>query len=139
MDFAETPRVTALRERLLVFMDEVVYPNERTYAEQHAAAANRWETPPVIEEMKTRAQEVGLWNLFLPESRHGGRLTNLRVRAALRDHGSLGHRPRVFKLLVILEQIYTRFQRGQTQDQRFASLDQQVERLAAKALTLVAR
>lgn len=77
MDFAEAPRVTALRERLLVFMDEVVYPNERTYAEQHAAAANRWETPPVMEEMKTRAQEVGLWNLFLPESRHGGGLTNL--------------------------------------------------------------
>ena len=43
----------------------------------------------------------------------------------------------VFKLIVILEQIYVRYQRGQTQDQRFATLGDRVERLAAKGLALI--
>ena len=45
----------------------------------------------------------------------------------------------VFKLLVILQQIYIRFQRGQTQDQRFKILGERVEGLATKGLTLVDR
>lgn len=43
----------------------------------------------------------------------------------------------VFKLLVILQQIYVRYLRGQTQDQRFASLGQRVEGLTARGLALV--
>ena len=56
MNFADTPRVVALRERLHAFMDTVVYPNERTYAEQHASAENHWASPPVMEEMKAQAR-----------------------------------------------------------------------------------
>ena len=77
MDFAHSDRVEALRARLLRFMDDVVYPNERVYHEQHAAQADRWQTPPVMEEMKAAARDAGLWNLFLPESEHGAGLTNL--------------------------------------------------------------
>ena len=45
MDFTYSPKVEALRERLLAFMATVVYPNERTYFDQVASAANRWESP----------------------------------------------------------------------------------------------
>jgi aminoglycoside phosphotransferase (APT) family kinase protein len=42
----------------------------------------------------------------------------------------------VFKLMVILQQIYIRFLRGQTQDERFRVLGQQVEGLARKGVSV---
>jgi acyl-CoA dehydrogenase len=77
MDFAYTDKVEALRARVQAFMDEHVYPNEKTYAEQMAAATDRWQPVPIVEELKPRARKAGLWNLFLPESHHGAGLTNL--------------------------------------------------------------
>ena len=68
MSFAHTARTDALRQRLLVFMDEMIYPNERVYTAQVDAAANRWESPPIMEELKRAARAAGLWNLFLPDS-----------------------------------------------------------------------
>ena len=77
MDFAYSPRTTELEERLLTFMDDVVYPNERVYIQQISAATNRWESPPIMEKLKTEAKALGLWNLFLPDSELGAGLTNL--------------------------------------------------------------
>src|SRR5687767_9681380 len=69
-------RVAALRERLAAFMDEHIYPNERTYHEQ-LGAAHRWRVPELMEQLKATAKAAGLWNLFLPDSEHGAGLTNL--------------------------------------------------------------
>ncbi|HUA05742.1 MAG TPA: acyl-CoA dehydrogenase family protein [Solirubrobacteraceae bacterium] len=69
MDFAFSDRCNDLRERLLVFMDEHVYPAEAVYEEQLVASGDPHSHPPVMEELKERAQSLGLWNLFLP---HGG-------------------------------------------------------------------
>ena len=77
MDFAYSARTKDLEQRLLTFMDAVIYPNEAVYASQVASASNRWESPPVMEELKTHARAGGLWNLFLPESELGAGLTNL--------------------------------------------------------------
>ncbi len=96
MDLALSPRVSELRQRLLAFMDEVVYPNERTYAEQHAAGPNRWESPPVMDEMKRSARAAGLWNLFLPESERGGGLTNLEYAPLCEIMGRSPIAPEVF-------------------------------------------
>ena len=77
MDFAYSARTEKLRQRLGAFMREVIYPNERVYAEQVAAADNRWESPPVMEDLKREARAAGLWNLFLPDSDLGAGLSNL--------------------------------------------------------------
>src|SRR5260370_36260378 len=80
MDFEYSDKVKQLQARLGAFMDEVVYPNERTYREQlraFGAGASRWQIPRVMEEMKRQAREARLWNLFLPESEDGAGLTNL--------------------------------------------------------------
>ena len=45
----------------------------------------------------------------------------------------------IFKLAVILQQIYLRFHRGQTSDARFRDFNQQVRGLARLAATLVER
>jgi acyl-CoA dehydrogenase len=66
VDFELTDRCKELRERLLAFMDEHIYPNEVVYEEQLRASGQPHFHPPVMEELKERAREVGLWNLFLP-------------------------------------------------------------------------
>ena len=43
----------------------------------------------------------------------------------------------VFKLIVILQQIYIRFLRGQTRDERFAPLGARVQKLGDKGMTLL--
>ncbi|MDA0997252.1 MAG: acyl-CoA dehydrogenase family protein [Proteobacteria bacterium] len=76
MDFSFSERVEKLRVQLLTFMDQHVYPNERTYVEQ-LEAGDRWQTPPVMEMLKAEARRQGLWNLFLPEAEYGAGLSNL--------------------------------------------------------------
>jgi acyl-CoA dehydrogenase len=66
MDFEFSPKVQDLRTSLLAFMDENVYPHEGLYREQ-INAGNRWESPEILSELKGRAKEAGLWNLFLPK------------------------------------------------------------------------
>ena len=77
MDFEYAPKVTALRQKVQDFMDEHIYPNEKTYDEQLNSQGDRWQIPPIIEELKHKAKARNLWNLFLPESDHGYGLTNL--------------------------------------------------------------
>ncbi|GIX25382.1 MULTISPECIES: acyl-CoA dehydrogenase family protein [Caldimonas] len=79
MDFAYTPKTQALREKLLAFMDEHIYPAEARYDEELAAntaAGKRWTPLQLIEELKVKARAAGLWNLFLPESEYGAGLLN---------------------------------------------------------------
>ena len=68
MDFAFDDRTQDLRERLLAFMDEHVYPAEPVFREQveaAEAAGRTWERLPVTAELKAEARRRGLWNLFL--------------------------------------------------------------------------
>ena len=79
MDFAPDEKTVEMRERLLAFMQDFVYPAEGTFRDQADSAPNRWDTPPVIEELKAEARARGLWNLFLPATHsHGAGLTNLQ-------------------------------------------------------------
>ncbi|MEX2124297.1 MAG: acyl-CoA dehydrogenase family protein [Woeseia sp.] len=77
MDFDYSPRVAALRERLTAFMEECVLPNEQRYFMALDESESRWIVPHVIETLKSKAKDVGLWNLFLPDSAYGPGLTNL--------------------------------------------------------------
>jgi len=68
MDFAYDDRTQDLRERVLAFMDERVYPAEPLASEQAEAAikvGRPWERLPVTAELKAEARRRGLWNLFL--------------------------------------------------------------------------
>jgi acyl-CoA dehydrogenase len=69
MSFDITERVKRLREQLLVFMDTHVYPNEARFEEE--VARDRWKPTKVIEELKVKARQQGLWNLFLTSDENG--------------------------------------------------------------------
>ena len=76
MDFELTDRCQALRERLLSFMDERIYPAESVYHEQIATSGDPHHHPAVMEELKAEARERGLWNLFHPNPDWGAGLSN---------------------------------------------------------------
>ena len=76
MDFELTDRCKDLREQLLEFMDEHVYPAEDVYREQLVGSGEPHFHPPVMEELKQEARRRGLWNLFHPNPEWGAGLTN---------------------------------------------------------------
>ncbi|HEU0095306.1 MAG TPA: acyl-CoA dehydrogenase family protein, partial [Rhizomicrobium sp.] len=71
MDFSYSSKVESLRTALLRFFDDAILPNEARYLEEVLAnrkAGDAWIPTRVVEELKPRARELGLWNLFLPQS-----------------------------------------------------------------------
>jgi acyl-CoA dehydrogenase len=76
MDFDPSPRCSEFKERLGAFMDEHVYPAEEVYERQLLESGDPHHQPAVMEELKARAREAGLWNLFLPDPEDGAGLTN---------------------------------------------------------------
>ncbi|WP_020672800.1 acyl-CoA dehydrogenase family protein [Amycolatopsis nigrescens] len=77
MDFSYDAKTEELRERLLAFMDEHVYPAEPVFHQQLEERENPWASVPIVEELKAEARKRGLWNFFLP-GEHGPGLTNLQ-------------------------------------------------------------
>ena len=90
----DSPRSRELRERLVAFFDQHIYPNEARFHEQ--VADKRWHVPPLIEELKKQARAEQLWNLFLPESGHGAGLTNLEYAPLCEVMGRVPWAPEVF-------------------------------------------
>lgn len=77
MIFETSERTRELSEKLLAFMDKYIYPSEEIYQSQLDSSKGSWQSPLVMEELKSEARRQNLWNLFLPESKLGGGLTNL--------------------------------------------------------------
>ena len=84
-----------LQQRLTGFMDEHIYPNEKLYYEQ-VRAGDRWQPPPLLEELKSKARACGLWNLFLPDSQFGAGLSNLEYAPLCEIMGRSEFAPEVF-------------------------------------------
>ncbi len=96
MMFEYSAKVKELQRRVSAFMDEFVYPQEKTYHEQLEAGPQRWRIPPIMEELKTKARKAKLWNLFLPESSDGAGLTNLEYAPLCEIMGRSPIAPEVF-------------------------------------------
>jgi acyl-CoA dehydrogenase len=77
VNLAFSDKQLALQARLNAFMDEHVYPNEVLYYKQLDSGESRWQLPAVMEDLKARARDADLWNLFLPNSEFGAGLSNL--------------------------------------------------------------
>ena len=96
MNFDHSPKVKDLQKRVQQFMNDHVYPNEHLYHEQVDSQSDRWQIPPIMEEMKAKAKSAGLWNLFLPESGRGAGLTNLEYAPLCEIMGRVHWAPEVF-------------------------------------------
>jgi acyl-CoA dehydrogenase len=76
MDFQPSERCTDFKQRLAAFLDEHVYPAEEAYERQLRESGDPHHQPAVMEELKARAREAGLWNMFLPDPALGAGLSN---------------------------------------------------------------
>ena len=93
--FEFSPKVQDLQKRLSAFMEEHIYPNEKRYYKE-AEELGPWKVAPVLDELKPKARDAGLWNLFLPESAHGAGLTNFEYAPLCEIMGRSHLAPEVF-------------------------------------------
>lgn len=97
MNFSFSSKVAALQQKLTHFMEENVYPNEALFEKQLKEQETRWSAvPPIIEDLKKKAQAQELWNLFLPDSKYGAGLTNLEYAPLCEIMGRSLIAPEVF-------------------------------------------
>ncbi len=64
-------RTRDLLDRMTVFFDAHIYPNEARHHEelhQRRKTGEQWQPSTLIEELKPLARKAGLWNMFLPHS-----------------------------------------------------------------------
>jgi acyl-CoA dehydrogenase len=76
VDFAQTPRGRDYAERVAAFIRDEIRPVEEGYLRELQAQPDPWVVLPVIEELKAKAREQGLWNLYLPDAERAPGLTN---------------------------------------------------------------
>ena len=100
MNFDYSDKVKSLQTRLLAFMDEHIYPNEKHFFEEIAAnraKGNAWIPTRIVEELKPKAKALGLWNLFLPRSpRAPEGLSNLEYAPLCEIMGRVSYASEVF-------------------------------------------
>ena len=81
MFYEPSARTRDLLDRLKAFFDQHIYPNEERHLEEREAlrqAGNGWGTSQIVEDLKVKAREAGLWNMFLPHPYKGqGGISNL--------------------------------------------------------------
>jgi acyl-CoA dehydrogenase len=96
MSFEPNSRVQDLLDKLVAFRDQYIYPNERRFNEQTAAGVTQWKPTPILEELRQRAKQVGLWNLFLGDKRYSAGLSNLEYAPLAEVMGCNEWAPEVF-------------------------------------------
>jgi alkylation response protein AidB-like acyl-CoA dehydrogenase len=97
MEFEFSDKTRFYMSRLQEFMDKQVHPNEAAFYAELDAAPDRWNfVSPLLEELKAKAHEAGLWNLFLPESDRGPGLSNLEYAPLCEIMGRVGFASEVF-------------------------------------------
>ncbi|XP_029313709.1 acyl-CoA dehydrogenase family member 11 [Cottoperca gobio] len=67
--FLQSAKGQAVLQQVKDFMRQYILPAQEEVAEyycKHAQSPQRWHAPQKIEDLKVKAREAGLWNLFLP-------------------------------------------------------------------------
>lgn len=82
MDFTPSDNTLKFRKRLIAFMREHIEPIEANYHKENRRLNpdgnwRDWQVAPIIEDLKDKAKEAGLWNLFLPDAELGAGLSTL--------------------------------------------------------------
>lgn len=99
MDFSLDGEAERWRKSVSDFMNEFVYPAEKTAYDQTHASPDPHRDPEIVVELRKKAKAEGLWNLFLPDKRYGKGLKNQEYAplAELMGRSPIG--PRVFNCM----------------------------------------
>ena len=99
MQFNYSDRCQDYLNRVSDFMDAHVYEGEEIYRQQHAEfgpGEGRWKVPPIIDELKAKAKDAGLWNMFHPDPKFGPGLSNADYAPIAEMTGRCHIAPEVF-------------------------------------------
>ena len=66
MGFEVNEKVSLINAQLQAFMQAHIYPREHDWNAWTLNQDNLWQTPPWFDELRAKAKDEGLWNLFLP-------------------------------------------------------------------------
>ena len=77
VDFSISTIAEDYLNKLNVFFDEHIFPNEKVYDEEIDNSDDSLHIPQLLNDLKAVAKKEGLWNLFLPDKRYGPGLSNL--------------------------------------------------------------
>ena len=69
---------------------------DRAYDQEIEDSGNSLHIPDILDELKNKAKEEGLWNLFLPDSEYGAGLTNVEYAPLAEITGKVWWAPEVF-------------------------------------------
>ena len=67
MNFEYSQKSKDIQEKLNAFIEEHIIPVEAEFHDFHRNPANLWKRWSKTEELKQKAKQAGLWNLFLPK------------------------------------------------------------------------
>ncbi|WP_260599386.1 acyl-CoA dehydrogenase family protein [Sphingomonas endolithica] len=106
MDFTLSERETYFRGRVRDFIDQNIRARQDVYHLQ-SHSGERWKVIQVIEDMKQKAKEAGLWNFFMPPHSgqthvddsfefEGTQLSNLEYALCAEEMGKVGWASEVF-------------------------------------------
>jgi acyl-CoA dehydrogenase len=88
MEFTLSPRTEELRDRIRAFLDEHVYPVEKEALQALDDEVRPGVAyPQILVEIRAKAREEGLWNLFMPDERFGPGLLNWEYAALCEEMG----------------------------------------------------
>ena len=96
MDFNYSEKSLDLQKKLNKFFEEHIYPIELAYDQEIEDSGNSLHIPDILDELKNKAKEEGLWNLFLPDSQYGAGLTNVEYAPLAEITGKVWWAPEVF-------------------------------------------
>ena len=96
MDFNYSEKSLDLQKKLNKFFEEHIYPIEQAYDQEIEDSGNSLHIPDILDELKNKAKEEGLWNLFLPDSQYGAGLTNVEYAPLAEITGKVWWAPEVF-------------------------------------------
>jgi acyl-CoA dehydrogenase len=96
VDFNYSEKSLDLQKKLNKFFEEHIYPIEQAYDQEIQDSGNSLHIPDILDELKSKAKEEGLWNLFLPDSEYGAGLTNVEYAPLAEITGKVWWAPEVF-------------------------------------------
>lgn len=96
MDFSHSAMAADYLRRVSDFVRTEIEPVEAEYHRALLASENPWTVLPVVEELKAKARDQGLWNLFLPDAEHGAGLSNVEYAPLAEQMGRSPIAPEVF-------------------------------------------
>ena len=99
----QSARSVELLVQVKSFMQEYILPFETTIQKlgYEGSQKDRWNVHPIVEELKCKAKDKGLWNLFLPvesdrDRKYGAGLTNLEYASIAEETGKSLIAPEIF-------------------------------------------